>query len=196
MTCSDEELVKRHLEGDEQSFNQLVERYTGRLYNLAYRILLNQGEAEDIVQETFLHVYQALPHSQIDRPFRPWVTTITLNACRSALRKKRPLTFAEIAPEEDEAETFVENIPAENESPAEVMEGEELEMELQQAVSSLPEEERMILTLRYNEDLSYEQIGELLHIPVPTVGTHLYRAKRHLYAVLVANQEKDPWMSI
>jgi RNA polymerase sigma-70 factor (ECF subfamily) len=191
MTCSDEELVKRHLEGDEQSFNQLVERYTGRLYNLAYRVLLDQAEAEDIVQETFLHVYEALPHSQIDLPFRPWVTTITLNACRSALRKKRPLAFAEIAPEADGAETFVENIPAEDETPAEAMEGEELEIALRQAVSALPEEERMILTLRYNEDLSYEQIGELLHIPVRTVGTHLYRAKQRLYTTLVADQEAD-----
>jgi RNA polymerase sigma-70 factor, ECF subfamily len=190
MTCSDEELVKRHLEGDEQSFNQLVERYTGRLYNLAYRILLDQGEAEDIVQETFLHVYQALPFSQIDRPFRPWVTTIALNACRSLLRKKRPLVFADMVPAgDDEEEAFVESIPAEAETPAEVMEAEELEVALRQAVSTLPEEDRMILTLRYNEDLSYEQIGELLHIPTQTVGTHLYRAKRRLYTAMVTNQE-------
>lgn len=191
MTCSDEELVKRHLEGDEQSFNQLVERYTGRLYNLAYRMLLDQGEAEDVVQETFLHVYQALPLSQIERPFRPWVTTIALNACRSALRKKRPLVFADMVPAGDDEENFVENIPAEDETPAELMEGEELETALRQAVGSLPEEDRMLLTLRYNENFSYEQIGELLHIPVSTVGTHLYRAKQRLYTLLVADQEAD-----
>jgi RNA polymerase sigma-70 factor (ECF subfamily) len=189
MTCSDEELVKRFLEGDEQSFNQLVERYTGRLYNLAYRFLLDRGEAEDIVQETFLHVYEALPSSQIERSFRPWVTTITLNACRSLLRKKHPLVFADMVPAGDEEETFVENIPAETETPADAVEAEELKIALRQAVSALPEGDRMILTLRYNEELSYEQIGELLHIPMQTVGTHLYRAKKRLYMEMVTNQE-------
>lgn len=189
MTCTDEELVKRHLNGDEQAFNELVERYSSSIYNLAYRILLDRAEAEDIVQDTFLRAYLALPHSDSERPFRPWVITIALNACRSALRKKRPLLFAEVTPQDEDEDEFIETLPAEIESPAEVMETEELESLLRQAIAGLPEEERMILTLRYNENLSYEQIGELLQIPAGTVGTHLYRAKRHLYAAISDNQE-------
>jgi RNA polymerase sigma-70 factor (ECF subfamily) len=189
MICTDEELVKRHLNGDEQAFNELVERYSSSIYNLAYRILLDRAEAEDIVQDTFLRAYLALPHSHTERPFRPWVITIALNACRSALRKKRPLLFAEVTPQDEDEDEFIDTLPSESKSPAEVMETEELESLLRQAVAALPEEERMILTLRYNENLSYEQIGELLQIPTGTVGTHLYRAKRHLYAAISDNQE-------
>jgi RNA polymerase sigma-70 factor (ECF subfamily) len=189
MACTDEELVQRHLSGDEQAFGQLVKRYKDRLYNLAYRILLDGPEADDIVQETFLRAYQALPHSQVDRPFRPWLMTIALNACRNRLHKKRPLLFAEVVSEGEDEQTFVEMIPSEDQSPAEWMETEELEDELRLAMHSLPAEERLILTLRYNEELSYEQIAELLQIPVPTVGTHLYRAKRRLYTALVEDQE-------
>jgi RNA polymerase sigma-70 factor (ECF subfamily) len=192
MACTDEELVQRHLSGDEKAFGQLVERYTDRLYNLAYRILLNGPEAEDIVQETFLRAYQALPHSQADRPFRPWLMTIALNACRNRLHKKRPLLFAEVVSESEDEQAFVEMIPSEDQSPAERMETEELEDELRVAMRSLPAEERLILTLRYNEELSYEQIAELLQIPVPTVGTHLYRAKRRLYTALVEDEEVNP----
>jgi RNA polymerase sigma-70 factor (ECF subfamily) len=188
-TCSDEELVQHHLDGDGQAFNELVERYSSRIYNLAFRFLLDRAEAEDIVQETFLRAYVALPHSQKGRPFRPWVITIALNACRSALRKKRPLLFAEMVSREEDEDEYLENIPSENESPADAMETEELEDVLRKAVTTLPAEERMILTLRYNEDLSYEEIGEQLHIPVSSVGTHLYRAKRRLYAALSENQE-------
>jgi RNA polymerase sigma-70 factor (ECF subfamily) len=192
MTWTDEELVQRYLNGEEQAFNQLVGRYTSRLYNLAYRILLDQAEAEDLVQETFLHVYLALPRSRTARPFRPWVTAILLNACRSALRKKRPLLFAEMASSDEDEDSFVENIPSEDEPTIETMEKEQLENALRLAVATLPEEERLILTLRYNENLSYEQIGELLQIPATTVGTHLYRAKRRLYVALTENQEVDP----
>lgn len=192
MACTDEELVQRHLSGDEQAFDELVGRYSDRLYNLAYRILLDGPEAEDIVQETFLRAYQALPHSQADRPFRPWLMTIALNACRNRLHKKRPLLFAEVVSEGEDEQAFVEMIPSEDQSPAERMETEELEDELRVAMRSLPAEERLILTLRYNEELSYEQIAELLQIPVPTVGTHLYRAKRRLYTALVEDQEVNP----
>jgi RNA polymerase sigma-70 factor (ECF subfamily) len=192
MACTDEELVQRHLSGDEQAFGQLVKRYKDRLYNLAYRILLDGPEADDIVQETFLRAYQALPHSQVDRPFRPWLMTIALNACRNRLHKKRPLLFTEVVSEGEDEQAFVEMIPSEDQSPAERMETEELEDELRLALRSLPAEERLILTLRYNEELSYEQIAELLQIPVPTVGTHLYRAKRRLYTVLVEEQEVNP----
>jgi RNA polymerase sigma-70 factor (ECF subfamily) len=192
MACTDEELIQRHLSGDEQAFGQLVERYTDRLYNLAYRILLDGPEAEDIVQETFLRAYQALPHSQVDHPFRPWLMTIALNACRNRLHKKRPLLYAEVVSEGEDEQAFVEMIPSEDQSPAEWMETEELEDELRLAMHSLPAEERLILTLRYNEELSYEQIAELLQIPVPTVGTHLYRAKRRLYTALVEDQEVNP----
>jgi len=192
MTCTDEELVQRHLNGDEQAFNELVERYSSSIYNLAYRILLDRAEAEDIVQDTFLRAYLALPHSHTERPFRPWVITIALNACRSVLRKKRPLLFAEVTPQDEDEDEFIETLPSESVSPAEAMETEELESLLRQAVTALPEEERIILTLRYNENLSYEQIGELLQIPAATVGTHLYRAKRRLYAAISDNQEVNP----
>jgi RNA polymerase sigma-70 factor (ECF subfamily) len=182
-TATDEKLVRRHLEGDPDAYGQLIERYTGRLYNLAFRFAGNREEAEDLVQEAFLHAYIALPRSHTDMPFKPWIFQILVNLCRDQARKKRPLLFSELSTP-DQGESPVEIIPDTAATPDDQAEEEELETALRSAVLKLPQEERMILTLRYNEGLSYDELGKMFDIPTATVGTLLFRAKRNLQAAL------------
>src|SRR2546426_6560507 len=93
---SDELLVRRYLAGDAGAFEQLVERYTPVLFNLAYRLTQDRGEAEQVVQESFVRALGALARVRTDQPLKPWLLRITLNLCRTLHARGRPLVFSEL----------------------------------------------------------------------------------------------------
>jgi RNA polymerase sigma-70 factor, ECF subfamily len=178
VSLADEELVQRHVTGDKRAFAGLVERYAGSVFNLAYQLTHDEAEAEDITQDTFLRVYRALPRSDWQRPFKPWLFTIATNLCRDWARR-RAVSFSALTEETDE-------LSDEEPSLIEHLEEKELHKALQHAVDSLPPAYRVVIVLRYTEGLSYEQISEALDLPLNTVRTHLSRAKQRLRAALVA----------
>jgi RNA polymerase sigma-70 factor (ECF subfamily) len=182
MLVSDEALVKVFLRGDAQAFAELVARYTAQIFNLAFRLTDDRAEAENATQETFLRAYSALPHSRTDLAFKPWLFQIAVNLCRDLARKKRPAAFADLAQEDESAPE--EAIEDETPLPLEQVEGRELEAALTRAVADLPEIYRAVVTLRYTEELSYEEIAAVLKLPVNTVRTHLFRAKTMLRKAL------------
>lgn len=185
MRPTDEDLVARHLRGDPEAFAELVARYTGSLFHMTFRFTADRSQAEDLTQETFLHALSALPRSQTDRPFRPWLFRIAVNLCRdwARRRKHRPLLFADIETG-PEAHSPVDEVPDDLPSPLDELEAKERELALRAAVMSLPQEDRLLLTLRYDDELTYSEIGDSLGMPVATVGTHLFRAKRRMRAAL------------
>ena len=182
MPFSDEALVAQHLRGDDQAFAALVARYTAPIFNLAFRLTDDRAEAENATQETFLRAYSALPRSRTDLAFKPWLFQIAVNLCRDLVRKKRPAAFADLAQEDESSPE--EAIEDETPLPLEQVEGRELEKALTRAVADLPEIYRAVVTLRYTEELSYEEIAAVLQLPVNTVRTHLFRAKAMLRKAL------------
>jgi RNA polymerase sigma-70 factor (ECF subfamily) len=182
MPFSDEALVAQHLRGDDQAFAALVARYTAPIFNLAFRLTDDRAEAENATQETFLRAYSALPRSRTDLAFKPWLFQIAVNLCRDLARKKRPAAFADLAQEDESSPE--EAIEDETPLPLEQVEGRELEKALTRAVADLPEIYRAVVTLRYTEELSYEEIAAVLQLPVNTVRTHLFRAKAMLRKAL------------
>jgi len=182
MPLSDETLVAQHLQGDAQAFAELVTRYTAPIFNLAFRLTGDRAEAENVTQEAFLRAYAALPRSRADLAFKPWLFQIAVNLCRDLARKKRPAAFAELAQEDDIAPEEA----SEDQSPLllETVAERELEEALARAVAGLPEAYRAVVTLRYTEGLSYEDIAAALGLPVNTVRTHLFRAKAMLRQML------------
>ena len=184
MQRDDEELVRLHLQGDRYAFRELVDRYTRPLYNLAYRYTGDRMEAENISQETFLRVYQALPVSRLDLPFKPWLLRIAANLCRDWARKKRPDLFSHLAGEEEGQPSIIEEWVDGRPLPLDRVETQELAEMLRRAVMELPEPYRMVITLRYTEGLSYQEIATIQEIPVNTVRTHLFRAKTLLRQIL------------
>ena len=180
MIPSDELLVRRYLRGDVVAFEQLVERYTPALFNLAYRLTQDRGEAEHVVQETFIRALGALKRVRTDQPLKPWLLRITLNLCRSLHHKHRPLTFSDLRVE-GEAEL---ELPDESPLPHDWAERQETREQVRRAMDKLPPAYRAVLTLRYNEELSYEDIARILELPINTVRTHLFRAKAQLRARL------------
>lgn len=173
---SDELLVRRYLRGDTNAFEQLVERYTPALFNLAYRLTQERGEAEQIVQESFIRALGALPRVRTDQPLKPWLLRITLNLCRTLHARRRPLTFSELTDDDSEPFELTDESPLPHDW-AELQETREL---VRRAMADLSPAYRAVLTLRYNEDLSYEEIAGVLELPLNTVRTHLFRAKEQL----------------
>jgi len=184
MPSSDEALVKQSLRGDASAYAELVTRYAAPIYNLAFRLTDDRAEAENVSQETFLRAYIALPRSRTDLAFKPWLFQIAVNLCRDLARKKRPAAFSELETEtEPDPEESVED---ESPLPLDQIEERELVQALSRAIAALPEIYRAVVTLRYTEELSYEDMAAVLKLPVNTVRTHLFRAKSLLRKSLAA----------
>ncbi len=182
---NDELLVEQSRKGNQQAFAELVRRHQNAVYSLCYRLLGDAAEAEDLAQEVFLRCYRSLDKFHAGARLRPWLHKIAANACLDALRKrKQTLPLDELTARE--AEPRVDSVA---ELPEEAYASREARLAVQRALLRLPGEYRVALTLRYLEDLSYQEVADALGVPVSTVETRLFRAKKMLGQVLAAAAE-------
>lgn len=189
MVDTDEALVARYLRGDRDAFRALVERRAPEVYNLAYRLTGDAVEAADITQETLRRVFEALPTSRSELPFKPWVLHIALNLCRDWARRQRSTPAAslnETRNGREAGEELGESVADMAPLPPDLLEAEETRHALERAIDELPPAYRAAIILRYAEDLSYQEIAAALGLPLNTVRTHLARGKRLLQARLRA----------
>jgi RNA polymerase sigma-70 factor (ECF subfamily) len=180
---SDAELVGLSLHDDPEAFNVLIERHTPALYRIVRRMCSDRAEAEAITQEAFLRAWENLPRSKTGQPFWPWLVQIAVNAARDALKKSRPLDFADLP--DDPEQVLATDTPG----PEETVERAEVLARLGAAVEQLPVPYRMVIALRYQGEMSYEEIAAALRLPVNTVRTHLRRAKQRLRQLLETDDE-------
>jgi RNA polymerase sigma-70 factor (ECF subfamily) len=188
---TDEALLSQYKAGDERCFRILIERYGSAIYNLAYRFLRDPMESENVTQETFLRIVSAVDRIRLDSPFKPYLFRVAVNLCRDLSRKKHPVLFSELnsTPRSDGADFIDASEAIEDDGPPpwERLEREELGTRLTAAISTLPLVYKAVITLRFTEEFSYEEIAQTLDLPLNTVRTHLRRAKQHLRLEL----EKD-----
>lgn len=183
MTPADEILLAQYKQGDARAFRALVERYTAPIYNLALRLLRDPMEAENVTQETFLRVVTSLDRVRLDLPFKPYLFRIAVNLCHDRARKKQPLLFTDLdgnTVRADGAETASETIADDAPPLWEHLEKEQLKSRLRAAIEALSPIYQTVITLRYVEDFSYEEIAQALNLPLNTVRTQLHRAKQQL----------------
>jgi RNA polymerase sigma-70 factor, ECF subfamily len=172
-------LVRRTLGGDQQAFASLVEKYKDSVFNVAYRMLGNASEAEDVAQEAFVRAYTQLHTYKDSHRFSTWLLSIASHLAIDQLRRRRFLALPlENVP-------FLEWIADLSLGPEESALAGEASDEMQQVLSALPPKYRAVLVLRYWHDLSYEEIAEALHLTPPLVKARLHRARE-----LVARQMK------
>lgn len=182
---SDETLFGQVQQGDVQAFDAIVDRYKTRLFNCVYRMVHNNELAEDLVQETFLRVYRNRTNYQATSNFSTWIYTIALNLARSELRKRKRRQFFSIntSPLEDSTtEGF--DVPDPKDGPEEDIQNHELGDSIQRAINQLPVKYRTVILLRDIEELSYEQIGEILECPTGTIKSRVNRARLRLQEML------------
>ena len=174
-------LISRARDGDQAAFQQLVERYQGAVYNLAYRMLGDPGDAEDAAQEIFVRIYRQLGRYDPARKFSTWTLAIATNFCIDQLRRRR----MQLVP--------LENIIPWARSRESGPEGEAITQEerdeVQRLITRLPEKYRAPLVLRYFDELSCAEIAEVLGMPEGTVKTQIHRARKALGKLLAEGEE-------
>lgn len=173
---SDEQLMLRLLDGQEQVLDTLVERYLQPLYSYAYSILHSQSAAEDAFQETFLKVYRKRRSFRRDARFRPWVYQICLNVCRDLLRKQKRQRELPL----EEGTVGVDCSPG----PQERAEQADQAASLREALRQLPAKQREVLLLAHYQGLNYEEISQVLNIPRGTVKSRHHHAIKKLAELL------------
>jgi len=175
---NEKELVRRSQNGDAEAFALLVNEHQQFVYNLALRALGNTHEAEDAAQDAFVRAWMALPNFRGQSQFRTWLYRIVTNVCYNRMPRLR----REVAAMGDEQ---VMDVPDEtSDSPVEGIEADERRDFLHQQIDTLPESYKILVTLRYQQELSYDEIASVLSLPLGTVKTGLFRAKAQLRQAL------------
>jgi RNA polymerase sigma-70 factor, ECF subfamily len=169
----DEELVRRYLAGDSAAFTALVHRHERRVYNLAYRMLGREEDARDAAQDAFLNALRRLSTFRGQAAFTTWMHRVTMNTCYDILRrrKREPL----IDDPERELPERVSTDPAAAVATA---------VDVQRALVQVPREFRAVLVLHDIQDLGYEDVAEILGVPVGTVKSRLHRGRIALARLL------------
>jgi RNA polymerase sigma-70 factor, ECF subfamily len=170
---TDEELVARSVAGDNESFNQLILRWERPIYALAYRTIGREEDARDIVQDTFLRAYRALPGFKGQAKFSSWLYRIALNLCRDWARKQRRTPTVALPEGVDLAELASERGPVE--SIEDLVARREMSRAVAQAMEQLPDEQRTAIVLKEYHGLTFQEIADLQGCPLSTVKTRLYQ---------------------
>jgi RNA polymerase sigma-70 factor (ECF subfamily) len=190
-TPNDAVVVERARAGDHEAFRVLVERYQGRLFRLALRVLRDEEQARDAVQDAFLKVYRSLGRFEGRSSFYTWVYRLVMNQCLDARRRDRSDRHVEF-----EDERSVELGPDAggdpDPEPAAALERGELRSQMQRAIAALPQDARRTFLLREVDGLSYAEIARSLRIPKGTVMSRLHYARRRLRAALLEAGVEHP----
>jgi len=180
-------LIHKAQKGDQDAFAALVDVHQRYIYNLAFRVVKDENEALDLTQETFIRAWTALPNFKGQSQLRTWLYRIVTNLCYNRLPNlRRSLN--------DLGDDVMEDIPESTfNAPAQETESNETRRYLHQAIENLDENYRLLITLRYQNELSYDEIASTLNLPLGTVKTGIFRAKEQLRKTLV--QLEDSWIT-
>jgi len=166
-------------QGDKAAFGKLIEAYQTPVYNLAYRMLNNAGEAEEAAQEAFIRAYTRLDSYDPAHKFSTWMLSITSNYCIDLIRKRRALLLSIDEPLPPHPALMSDNSKGPE---AQVVMNEQQAM-VQALLQELPEDYRQTVVLRYWYDLSYDEIAEMMDTTVSAIKSRLFRARRLLAEV-------------
>jgi RNA polymerase sigma-70 factor (ECF subfamily) len=170
----DRALVKQAQRGDQDAFALLVTRHQRYVYNLAYRLLRDDQEAQDLAQEAFLRAWRGLGRFRAEAKFTTWLYCIVTNLCYNRLPGlRRQLSTIDI--DKVDAQT-----PLWDAGPPTVFDAAERQTFLHQQIAALPVKYQLVVTLFYLQDFTYQEIAQVLNLPIGTVKTHLFRAREHL----------------
>lgn len=187
MEANETQLIRKARNGDTDAFAALVALHERFAYNLALRTLGNPDDAADVAQDAFVRAWMALGEFREQAQFRTWLYRIVLNLCLNRVprlrRELQNLTHEELIdiPETASAVT----------NPVASLEESELRSFLHREIDQLPEHYRLLVSLRYQHELSYEEIAVLVGLPVGTVKTGLFRAKARLREALSVYEEQN-----
>ena len=183
----DQKLIADCLKGNTAAYGELVSRYQDRLYNTVLR-LVQPEDARDVVQEAFLHAYQSLHSFKGNARFFTWLYRIAVNAAISARRKRRPVQRLQPAADRNGRVDPID--PSDANRPEFAMEMAEQEKRVHGALARLSVEHRSVLVLKDMDGMKYEEIAEVLQVPIGTIRSRLHRARLELREILLAQENR------
>lgn len=170
----DEEIIRAAKRGDKEALIQLLREIENPLYRTAYYLLGNEQDALDVTQEALLRIYTNISNYREEAQFKTWAQRIVTNLCIDRFRKKKEIVSI------DEHELTLRSSQSVEE---EILTGD-LATNIQQAINQLPEHFKVVVVMRYIQDYSYNEISETLDLPLNTVKSHLFRARKLLQGLL------------
>jgi len=172
----DADLVARSLKQDHEAFGQLIDRHATAMVNLAYRMVGNRADAEDLAQETFLSAFKSLSTFRADSKFSTWLYRIATNKCKDWLRAKRPGQ----GQQDVDIDELLDIEVAEDRTPEWLLSRQQVAQELEQAIQRLPPLYREAFVLKHIEGLSYEEMQEILGVNGDTLKMRVYKGRLQL----------------
>ena len=186
MDMFERHLIERSTEGDIDAFALLMQKYHKVIYGLAFHLLRNFDDAQDITQDVFIEAFQNLGQLRDHSKFASWIRGITVNLCRMWLRRHtRTVPLEEI---DSEPRHYLAHQSTSD--PAEEYENIELQDTVRKAVNSLSEKNRLVVTLYYTSGMSYKEIAAFLGVPVTTVEGRMHRARKLLKEEMIEMAEE------
>lgn len=185
------ELIQQLRAGDEQAFKSLVTNYQDLVYNTALGIVQNSADAEDVAQEVFIQVYRSIDQFKGDARLSTWIyritTTKALDHIRSRKRKKRFAFITSLFGPNDE----LVHEPVDFQHPGVALDRKEQAALLFQMINQLPENQKVAFTLHKTEELSYQEIAEVMQLSVSAVESLLFRARQNLRKLLEKHYQQN-----
>jgi len=193
MSLRERMLIRRLQQRDEKAFEEIVRLYQHKVYNLVYRMIGNQQEAEDVAQEVFVTVFKAIDTFRAEAKFSTWLYRIAANHCKNRMKYLGRRSYKSTGELNEASEREMQDAQPSAmrphvDGPDAVLEGLELERTVQEGIAALDEDHRALVILRDVEDLSYEEISSITGLELGTVKSRLHRArlqlKEHMAKVL------------
>jgi len=167
---NDHELVARIRAGEQRAFVELIDRYKARIYHTTLRILGNREDAEEAGQDTFVRAYRGLENFREDATFSTWIYRVCVNTCLNKLESRKRFKAQDID------STPIEELPF-TESPEADFADEDLQTRVFSSMEKLPAKYRTVLVLYHIQHLAYQEIAEIMQMPMGSIKTHLFRAR-------------------
>ena len=185
---SDHELVERARKGSEKAYRELLGRYQRPVFSLVYRMVRDREQAEDLAQETFVRVFNNIERYDPTYKFSSWIFKIATNLTIDWMRRKEVPTVSldgsRFATTSDEIEASTITVESRDENPEELLVSKELGSEIELAIGKLRPEYRQAIVLRHIEDRPYEEIAQIMALPLGTVKTYIHRGRNELREML------------
>ncbi|MBU8870854.1 MAG: sigma-70 family RNA polymerase sigma factor [Gemmatimonadales bacterium] len=176
--------IQRCKRGEEPAFAEILGRYKGAIYNLCYRMTRNGEDARDLAQEVFIKVFSLLDRFDESYAFSSWLFRIATNHCIDHLRRNRLRFLSLEGGVGKDGQEYELQFPGTEPGPDTVLQRKEAMERLEEVIADLPPHYRVIIMLRHDQQLSYDEIAEVLQMPLGTVKARIHRARNLLIQML------------
>lgn len=188
---NEKDLILQSKSGDIESFEKLIKTYQKMAYNVAYRIMGNEEDAKDMTQEALIKVYRNIKSFRMDSSFSTWLYRIVMNTCKDALRKKKAVVISLDKPIHTTEGEMQMEFEDDQPTPEEKLVTKETQKMVHDALQKVNEVNRVVLVLRDIKGFSYQEISDIVDVPVGTIKSRINRGRQELKKILTQVRQHD-----